>query len=123
MLICPVAVDANTIIKLSDTTSAFQERFQQTWDWMYPSPMAMNRAEAASSLEYRERLGHLMEPDPCEGEAGKARSCFLLRTFAGKREIFWVDTETQEVVPLSFLVSYEGQPGHYPNIEIGTPKG
>jgi hypothetical protein len=85
-------------------------------------PMAMHPDDAAAILRYQERLSRLRKPDPCEGEVSEARSCFLLRRYAGKREIFWANTETQELIPLSFLASYKGFPERYPNLEIGTPR-
>jgi hypothetical protein len=86
-------------------------------------PMEMYPGEIDGTLEYQERLSRLRLPNPCEGEAAAARSCFLLRYYSGKREIFFADTSTQELTPLSFFASYKGQPEYYLDLEIGTPKG
>jgi hypothetical protein len=86
-------------------------------------PMEMYPGEIDGTLEYQRRLGRLRTPDPFEGEATEARSCFLLRYYSGKRECFFADTDTQELIPLSFFASYRGQPEHHPDLEIGTPKG
>jgi hypothetical protein len=85
-------------------------------------PMAMYPGEIDETLEYQKRLSRLRTPNPFEGETTEARSCFLLRYYSGKREIFWADTETQALIPLSFFASYRGQSEYYPDLEIGTPK-
>jgi hypothetical protein len=95
------------------------------WLWEFLEgrpPMAMYPEEAEGILQYQVRLSHLRTPDPCEGETTEARSCFFLRYYSGKREIFWADTEAQTLIPLSLLVSYKGHREFYPNLEIGTPR-
>jgi hypothetical protein len=86
-------------------------------------PMEMYPGEIDGTLEYQKRLDRLRTPNPFEGEAAQARSCFLLRYYSGKREIFYADTDTQELTPLSFFASFNGQFEYYPDLEIGTPKG
>jgi hypothetical protein len=103
--------------------SFVSEFLKKTWEFVYRPPMAVYPDEMVVSFEYQRRLAHLRQPDPCEGEVAEARSCFMLRYYSGKREIFYADTETQELTPLSFFASYKGQPEYYPDLEIGTPKG
>jgi hypothetical protein len=86
------------------------------------SPMEMYPEEVEAALRYQVRLSRLRTPDPCEGEIGEVRPCFMLRQYSGKREIFWANTETQELVPLSFSASYKGRPERHPNLEIGSPR-
>lgn len=81
---------------------------------MYPD-------DVATTVEYHERLSHLRAPDPCEGEAGKSNSCFFLRKFEEKREVFWVNTETEETNLLAFFVVYKGQRELFCDLEIGAP--
>jgi hypothetical protein len=116
------AVDADLIGFRQSNMNPFSELLTQVWGWMYPSPMVMYPDEAVSSLQYAHRLERLYTPNPLEGEATHARSCFLLRYYSGKREIFWADTGTQELIPLSFLAFYGGQREYYPDLEIGTPR-
>ena len=78
-----------------------------------PRSLAMYPEDAAAVLRYQARRERLFPPHPLEGEAGKANVCFLVRTFAGRREIFWVDTETREVSRLVFRAFYRGYPEHY----------
>ena len=102
---------------------SFDPALKKLWDFLEGRPpMAMYPEEAVDTLRYHERLARMRTPNPCEGEASEARSCFLLRYYAGKREIFWADTGTQTLTPLVFLATYKGRRESYPNIEIGTPR-
>jgi hypothetical protein len=79
--------------------------------------------EGATTLQYLGRLDHLRDPDPCEGEVLSGPNvCFLVRTYAGRREMLWVDTATAEVSPLAFFASYAGRREHYPDVVIGSPR-
>jgi hypothetical protein len=85
-------------------------------------PMEMSPGEMDATLQYQARLAHLRTPE-FEGEATHARSCFMLRYYSGKREVFFADTDSQELTPLSFFASFSGHREYYPDLEIGTPKG
>jgi len=82
-------------------------------------PLTLYPDDVAALIEYQERNDRLRKPHPCEGEAGRACSCFFLRKFDGQPEAFYVDTETQEIISLAFFASYRGQIEFYPNMEIG----
>ena len=82
--------------------------------------MEMYPEEVQPTLQYQARLVRRREPNPFEGETTEARSCFLLRYYTGKREIFWADTETQTLRPLSLLVYYKGSRELYLDLEIGS---
>lgn len=113
---------ANLICLRAPTMNPLAELMKQVWGWMYPSPMTMLPDEATGSLQYAYRLERLRTPNPLEGEVTKARSCFMLRSYSGKRECFFADTERQQLISLPFYASYRGQREYYPDMEIGTPK-
>jgi hypothetical protein len=75
--------------------------------------MALYPEEAAAILRYQERRDRLLLPHPLEGEAGPARTMFLLEKYEGERKLYSVDTETQEIIPLAFLAYWKGYPEHH----------
>jgi hypothetical protein len=86
-------------------------------------PLDLYPGEIDATLQYHQRLTRMRTPDPYEGEVlNHARKCFFLRYYSGEREIFSANTETQELVRLSFLASYRGQREIYFNLEIGSPR-
>jgi hypothetical protein len=101
---------------------SFDPALKKLWGFLDRDPMEMHPEEAANTLQYHERLSRMRTPNPFDGETTEARSCFMLRYYAGKREIFSADTGTQTLRPLSFLAYYKGRRELYPNLEIGTPR-
>ena len=75
--------------------------------------MALYPEEAAEIFRYQARRDRLLLPHPCEGEASHARTCFFLKKYEGKREIFWVDTEAGEIRRLAFFAKWQGYPEHF----------
>lgn len=94
---------------------------QEAWRafWAPPDPLKMYPEEARQVRLYWERGQRLRTPPMFLGEASEARKMFLLKKFSGKRELFYVDTETKEVTPLAFLAFWKGEPEHY-DLEIGS---
>jgi len=84
-----------------------------------PRSLTLMQDDMVTFLEYQERIDRLNLPHPCEGEAGHANVCFWVRKFVGEREVFSVDTETQEVIKLSFFAKFEGARELYCDMEIG----
>ena len=86
--------------------------------WGYP-PLVLYQEDLNALIEYQDRIDRLKLPHPCEGEAGKHNVCFWVHKFTGEREVFSVNTETQEVIKLSFFAKFEGTPELHCDMEIG----
>jgi len=93
------------------------KKFREFVKWDTPTP-AMYPDELNVVLEYHDRVSRC-SVSPTEGEAGKANVCFLVKTYAGQRELYHVDTETKEINRLAFFAAYKGKPEIHPNMEIG----
>lgn len=93
--------------------------FAQLWDWLWasPHPLKMYPEEVKSIRQSYERTIRLRLPDPQEGEASAARTCFFLKKFNGTRELYEADTETGEIRRLAFLAYWRGESEHY-DLEI-----
>ena len=95
----------------------------KAWDWLFapPNPLKMYPEEAAEVLRYQARRDRARMPNPLEGEASPAHSCFFLRKYTDKQEFWSIDTETQQITRLAFFAKWEGEDKHF-DLEIGTPK-
>jgi hypothetical protein len=93
--------------------------------WEKENPLKMYPDEARQVRAYYERTtrthgwGAFQKPNPLEGEASEARSCFFLCKYTGTRELYDVDTEEGTIRRLAFLAYWQGKPQHY-DLEI-TP--
>jgi hypothetical protein len=112
----------------------FVSLMHTAWDWLFtsPNPMVMYPEDAAEVLRYQARRDRLRLPNPMEGQAEAARTCFFLRQFGepedegqysthGIQEFWSIDTEKKEITRLAFFAKWEGHEIHF-DLEIGTPK-
>lgn len=88
----------------------------------FPDPQKMYPDEAVGVIEYYERISRC-SVNPCEGECGSAMPMFLLKSYSGKPECFFVDTENKEINRLCFFACYLGQREFYPYLEFGSISG
>ena len=105
-----------------DFVSSLSDLWEWLWGGPYPQPIKLYPEEAAEMLRYQARRDRARMPNPIEGEASPARSCFFLRKYTDKQEFWSVDTDGQKIVRLAFFAKWEGQDCHF-DLEIGTPKG
>lgn len=88
------------------------------WFWSYPPEPPISAEDYHTIMEYHDRINR-WTISPTEGEAGKAHTCFFLRKYDVEKEVFWVNTETNEVTRLAFFAKYRGYPERY-SMEIGS---